>query len=404
MAMVLNGIAYVASRFWETEQMNGSASMQKSDRNNFFFTVFSSKETYFDYQTKITSGGFYQYLYSELIRESSLRDFANKLVAIAEQSLFLRANTSLSRIAGILLNFPLPELYRNIGCYYQALSIRRKGQTEEAKKLFEQVCKDAPPIYHAKALLSLGAISFERREFSSSRAFYFEAGRLASRKESSDIAAHFQAQCAIAALNSVEGDHQGAVTALRGLLPLARIAASRFPSLWFEFHNNLAVELMEAGQFEEARYASNVALSSPIARAYPEWHETARDLEIKTRRRSRSVVALCNVKSLPAKTQPSLPVTKPEARNIISIEKVRPSSIAPEPAQKPERRTAAHIIDFPIRSQQSAGEDIFDDPVYLNKRYEIMVTAVETNDLKLLDELYESLIRRMRPQLPPSKR
>ncbi|MEW6207161.1 MAG: hypothetical protein AB1631_02260 [Acidobacteriota bacterium] len=188
---------------------------------------------------------------------------------------------------------------------------------------------------------------------------------------------------------------------MRSLLPLARIAASKFPSLWFEFHNNLAVELMEAGEFEEARHACNVTLRSPFAPLYPEWSETSRDLEIKTRRRSHSVVSFSDVKSLPAE-RTLLPVIKPEAHNIIAIEKIR-SVAGAELCQKPETKTAARIIDFPIRSQMANGEDILDDPVYLDKRYHIMVTAAETTDLKLLDELYGALIRRRKPQGPPSK-
>jgi hypothetical protein len=180
---------------------------------------------------------------------------------------------------------------------------------------------------------------------------------------------------------------------------MARVVASRFPSLWCDFHNSLAVELMEAGEFEEARYACDVALRSPFAPLYPEWSETARDLDIKTRRRSRSVVSFCDVKPLPAE-KTFLPITKPEAHNVIAIEKIR-SVAGVELCQEPERGTTARIIDFPVRSQMANDEDIFDDPVYLDKRYEIMVTAAETTDLKLLDELYGALIRRT--QGPPSK-
>lgn len=378
--------------------------MQKIARNNFFFTVLSSKDTYFDFQSKITSGGFYQYLSSELIRESTLRDFANNLISLADQSVSLRANATLGQVSEVLLNLPLPDVYKNIGHYYQALSKKRKGDIEEAEKLFEQVCEDAPLVYRARALQALGATCFERGDFSLAKPFYLEAGRLASHKECSDPIALFQSQWMIAALNGMDGNHQGAATLLRSLLPMAQIAASKFPSVWCDFHNSLAVELMEVGQFEEARYACNVALSSPIAPLYPEWSETARDLDIKTRRRSRAVVSFCDVKPLPAETRPHLFVTKPKADNIIALEKIRPASAAPESFQKPERRTAARIIDFPIRSQAAGGEDIFDDPVYLDKRYEIMVTAVETTDFKLLDELYEALIRRrMTPRGPHSE-
>jgi hypothetical protein len=42
----------------------------------------------------------------------------------------------------------------------------------------------------------------------------------------------------------------------------------------------------------------------------------------------------------------------------------------------------------------ATSEDILDDPVYLEKRYQIMVTAAESMDFQLLDEMYAAIIRR----------
>jgi tetratricopeptide (TPR) repeat protein len=374
--------------------------MQKTASKNFFFTVFSSKEPYSDFQSKITSGGFYQYLSSELIRESALRDFANNLLILADRSDSFHFNAALDSISQMLLDLPLPDIYKSAGRYYQAVSSKRKGNIEEAWSLFDQVCRDAPLFYVAGAMQALGAICFIKGQFSSAMPFYLEAGRIASHKKCSNPTVFLQSQCMIAALNGVDGNHQGAATALRGLLPMIRFVAQEHPVLWFDYHNSLAVELMEAGEFEEARYACDVALRSPFAPLYPEWSETARDLEIKTRRRSRSVVSFSDVKSLPERTKTH--TAKPEAHNVIAIEKIR-SVAGAELCQEPERSATARIIDFPLRSQMADGEDIFDDPVYLDKRYHIMVTAAETTDLKLLDELYGALIRRRRPQGPPSK-
>ena len=63
--------------------------------------------------------------------------------------------------------------------------------------------------------------------------------------------------------------------------------------------NSLAVELMEAGQLEEAEQACRITLASPYASAYPEYRETWDDLQSRGYRASRSVVGF-NRKALNA--------------------------------------------------------------------------------------------------------
>jgi hypothetical protein len=95
----------------------------------------------------------------------------------------------------------------------------------------------------------------------------------------------------LAVVRSVEGDHEGALAGLESLLPIVRAVASKYPPVYYDYMNNLAVEMGETGRLEEAFNASRIALSSPFAGAYNEWRETQADLIMKARRSSRSIVA-----------------------------------------------------------------------------------------------------------------
>jgi len=59
--------------------------------------------------------------------------------------------------------------------------------------------------------------------------------------------------------------------------------------------NNVAVDLAELGRIEEARRFAAFAVSSPYARAYPEWLETAQEIKQAreaSRRRSQPRTAI----------------------------------------------------------------------------------------------------------------
>jgi hypothetical protein len=63
-----------------------------------------------------------------------------------------------------------------------------------------------------------------------------------------------------------------------------RSFATSFPSDYCDYLNNLAYELGQVGRIEEARAAINVALRSPYADRFPDWHETAQEIETMRRR------------------------------------------------------------------------------------------------------------------------
>ena len=96
----------------------------------------------------------------------------------------------------------------------------------------------------------------------------------------------------VGVLNSEDGNDWYTLANLKRMFPMVRSIASRRSYLFYDHLNSLAVELMAVGCLEEAANASSRALASPYAAAYPEWQETGRDISLKMRRPSRSVVAV----------------------------------------------------------------------------------------------------------------
>src|SRR5262249_10121440 len=68
------------------------------------------------------------------------------------------------------------------------------------------------------------------------------------------------------------------------VFPTIRSTSHTYPHIYYEYANNLAVVLTRARRIEEARRAVRVALASPLAPRFPEWSETAREIEEAARK------------------------------------------------------------------------------------------------------------------------
>lgn len=141
-------------------------------------------------------------------------------------------------------------------------------------------------------MLALGTNFFRRGDHRSALWFYREVGRLSIRDRVFDPVTLSIANRMTAVIRAKEGDHEGALADLERTFSLARMASSLQPYAYYDYLNALAVELGEVGRLEQAHRASDIAVSSPFASAYPEWRETFDEIALKQRRRSRSVVAV----------------------------------------------------------------------------------------------------------------
>ena len=217
--------------------------------------------------------GKYAEFYQELLKGFvSYEHLGNRLIQLAEQAQALRQYHKVKEISLILSNIPITS-YQAIGHYFLAVAANSKGNgdQEKARRLFELTMDMAPDAYKVKAMLSLGAVSFHKKDFDS--AFYFFRETI---KAGSLSVASVQAIRGISILKGIEGHHKHALKDLEALLPVIKHVP---PHIYFDLLNSYAVELGEAGRKDEARNISKLVLASPFAYAYPEWQQTAEDLK-----------------------------------------------------------------------------------------------------------------------------
>ncbi|MEK6406180.1 MAG: hypothetical protein AABN34_04375 [Acidobacteriota bacterium] len=216
---------------------------------------------------------------------------ANELIEFAEQAYVMRDLNALDEISHVLMNLPV-DAARQIGSYYYALAINRKGQRDEAEALLEKIADDGPITYRARAIQTLGTNHGSKGQLREALRFQLEALRMASDRNAHGLQTTLLARWEIAVVRSLAGDHNGALASLEKLWPLVYNVAKQHPFYFYVFHNGLAVELGEVGRIEEAEAACKIALASPFAPAYPEWSETRDEIAAKRASASPSIVAI----------------------------------------------------------------------------------------------------------------
>ena len=213
--------------------------------------------------------GFYQEFFNGI---DGYLQLGNKLVHLAEQARAFRQTDSVVELGEILSNYPVKR-YQPIGHYYLAIVGNRPGtgDLDNARGQFERIADTAPPVYKAKAMHSLAAVSAFRKDFDSELYYLVE-----TLKASCDFGTTVDALRGIAVRKARAGDHNHAIKDLERILPLIKYAP---PHIYFAYLNSLAVELGEVGRKYEARNICHHILASPLAIAYPEWRETAEELK-----------------------------------------------------------------------------------------------------------------------------
>jgi tetratricopeptide (TPR) repeat protein len=209
----------------------------------------------------------------------------------SEHAYILRDVDALEEASRVLMNLPV-EAARQIGLYYHALAINRKGQRDEAETLLQAVAENAPVTYRARAIQTLGTNYNDEGWFDEALRFQVEAFRMASDRTAQGSQTALMAHLEISHVRSDIGDHKGALAILENVSPLVHIVAEQKPFYFYLYHNELAIELGELGRIAEAKAALEIALASPYAPAYPNWGETRQELEAKRTSATPSVVAI----------------------------------------------------------------------------------------------------------------
>lgn len=270
--------------------------MHRAAKTSRFLIDLSSEREFADPKSVVSHVGFLQNtVVSRLAHAASSRqlfnELAQKLIRLAEHAFSLRDVDALQATSRVLINLPIAGAMQ-IGQYYQAITISRIGQTDEALSLLEAAAENAPPVYRARAIQTLGSIYHRQGRLDEALRLYPEAVRLASTENGRDLLTTLMVNLEISCIKSEMGDHKGALTDYESLSPLVRIVRQQNPLYFYLYHNELAIEFAELGRIAEAEAACAIALASPFASAYPEWTETRDEIAAKRASATPSVVAV----------------------------------------------------------------------------------------------------------------
>lgn len=228
---------------------------------------------------------------SGILRAAQLQDVSIPRLIVQAERLYLARNTAeLGRITGALSVIGHPGAFA-VARFYRAMMHFRAGQDTQAVPLLESVagCASAPK-YRARAIQSLGSVRQFANNHEDAFRLYREAIRAALR--AGDLVACVRAGITISELRSREGDHAAALDELRLIRPAVELLGRSEPYYLHLFSNEVAFELLQTGRLDQARRFARFAISSPLASAYPEWKETALQIEQQTARKNSVAVSV----------------------------------------------------------------------------------------------------------------
>ena len=270
--------------------------MQNAATTNRFLTGYSSKVESADPEIVVSRSGLLwqivaRHLTQTFHSQAAFLKLTHDLIEVAEQAYVTRNQDVLEEVSRVLMSLPV-EAARQIGLYYYALSIIRKGQFEEAQRLLETVADNGPPAYRARAIQGLGATYHYLGRLDEALRFQFETLRAVPNQTAHGLQTALMAHMEISIIRSIDGDHKGALSDLKRLSPVVNLAAKQSPFYFYAYRNDLAVVLGDIGHIAEAEAAIEIALHSPYALVYPNWAETRQEIEAKRTAATPSVVAV----------------------------------------------------------------------------------------------------------------
>ncbi|MEK6287879.1 MAG: hypothetical protein AABO57_19340 [Acidobacteriota bacterium] len=328
--------------------------MQAAAITSRFLTGCSSSSGFTDSEIVVSHGGLIQHIVSSRLAQTvhtqeAFLNLTNALIHFAEQAYSRRDPDALKEISGVLMNLPI-DAARQVGLYYHALAINRRGQRDEAETLLEMVVDNAPIAYRARAIQTLGTNLHDKGQLDEALRFQLEALRAASDRNAHGLQTTLLARLEIATIKSLNEDHKGALALLESIWPLVQIVGRQNPLYFYFYQNELAVDFGELGRIAEAEDACKIALAYPFASAYPEWAQTRQELEAKRTAATPSIVAVNQ--SLEAESSPQVRPQRQTktstalALNWLASDKTSfQRSIIPIPAIAITALTAISILD-----------------------------------------------------------
>lgn len=202
------------------------------------------------------------------------------LIDIAEKSHSLRDTRTVKEAGEILSSMPLKQAH-SAGLLFRAIIDKKEGNLGRARATLNELIADPNvlPYIKVRGVSNLAATWCIGGEFTEAARIYEESFRLQRSLSRLDPYNFLVALVELAAVHAKMGDDELALRMLMEALPLTEMIRLTRPHLRFVYLNNIAAELMRLGEIEEAaRYIRPVCLS-PLASKYPEWIETAVEIE-----------------------------------------------------------------------------------------------------------------------------
>lgn len=270
--------------------------MQRAANTSRFLIDLSFQQRFADSESVAThDGALHDFVLSRLAHSANSHQISTELasgfIRLAEHVYSTRDMKKLEEASRVLMNLPLAGA-RQIGLFYQALTVKRSGQIDEAQSLFETIADNGPLAYRARAIQALGALHYDKGQPAEALRFHLEAARAISHVIEQNLLVTLMIQLEISHIQAHVGNHQEALANLEKLASLVQLVAKYHPFYLCFYHNALAVEFEESGRIAEAEAACAIALASPFASAYPEWRETRDKIVAKRSSATSSVVAV----------------------------------------------------------------------------------------------------------------
>ena len=239
-----------------------------------------------------------------------------------------RQTERVRELASILINTPIKE-HKLIARYYLVwCECRRQNfQSLTLERIIEQT-----QTYKAQALLTRGTFDVYQGRPESALHFYNEALIY-----SCNLPEFISVSLAISQLKGIEGFNESALRDLEYLAPFLKHADAR---LYYGFLNSYAFELGRVGRKYEARNVIRHVLASPFINAYPEWRETADELQSPNR--SFAVLnptrqRMGKILSMPV-IEPAESVEQDRPARILNLEEWKKKMVKDDPQEKPNEK------------------------------------------------------------------
>src|SRR5262249_22889037 len=256
----------------------------------------------------------------------------------------------LDKTVQAILALPADRGLHNVAHYYSAYALGRAGDSDQTRNVLDRLIGSALPQHRPRIILGLAGRHLEDGNLTESTKIYIEAGRAAA---DMDPLSKSQALRGLALIRSLKGDHAGSLADLERLFPVMRSFATSYADDYRYYLNNLAYELGQVGRIDEARAAINVALRSPNAHRFPDWAETAQELETMRRRVFLPLVFALGSPAaalgIPARVETREPGPVIEARPQHAVAATRREQVQPEASAPAQPESQPDVQRSPAR-------------------------------------------------------